>query len=211
MLLGAIVRLHVAKPDPPKPPHEAAVFEVVRIAESDGRNRMANIVSAAQVRFGAYFSRLKKDFVLPALEHRGLVVGRRERLLGIFPRTVYARTPGGEVVRQDVERRLEQARKLPALLDSDPKEAAAVALAAGSLILLIPELRTHYQQIGQAIRDSGASIGGAGGDSGGAGPSPLTDPGREFPDFGALIDSAFNSIDSGIAAFDAGGDGGGGD
>jgi hypothetical protein len=94
-------------------------------------------------------------------------------------------------------------RKIPELLKTDPKDAAAIALAAGGIILLVPELRSHYDQLGRVMRSEGDMGGGEYEVSFSVG------DGQSTLSFGALLDSAFGAIDAGASAMDGGGDGGG--
>ena len=58
------------------------------------------------------------------------------------PRTLYRHTPAGLAEKQRIQSLLDRARQLPALIDTNPAEAKAIVLATGSLLLLVPELRT---------------------------------------------------------------------
>jgi hypothetical protein len=204
--LGTITHVRIARADAPTAEHEAALYRIVRDAETSGRTRMSHIVAQARDKFGSDFVRLKANMILPELIRRGLLVERKERWLGLFPRRGYAPTAEGITVRAGIQHKIGEARKLPELLNTDPKQAAAVALAAGAMILLIPELQAHYQRIGEAVHGNAGFV-----DGGGAGSSE-TGSGERPVDFGALDTNALGAVEAGAAAFDSsGGDGGGGD
>jgi hypothetical protein len=202
-IFGKTAHFRVVRNDPPAAPHEAAVFEAIRHAEARGYGKVWRALSDAQNRFGTDYRHLKYRHIMPELVGRGLVIERVERVLGLFRRTLHALTPGGEVVRAEIERKIEQARRIPELLKTDPKDAAAIALAAGGMIFLVPELKSHYAELGRVVHAESASGGGEYEVSFSIG------DGQSTLSFGTLLDSAFDVIDSGASALDAGGDGGG--
>jgi hypothetical protein len=182
---------------------------------------MQEFVARARRAYGANLKRFLTQEVHPALLRRGLLTQRQQRFLLLFMRTHWDLTPAGQGERARVERAVERAREIPDFLDRDPAQAAAIAFSLGSAVLLVPELKHHYQQLAQAMRDHGGD-GGGGGDlySGSSGGSGTADPERQpeadlIADFDALnladFDAdAFDAFDSGLDAFDAGFDGGNG-
>jgi hypothetical protein len=48
---------------------------------------------------------------------------------------------------------MEDARAIPDYLDRDPAQAAALAAAAGSAILLVEEVRPHFRRLAEALRE----------------------------------------------------------
>ena len=47
---------------------------------------------------------------------------------------------------------MREAQAIPQYLDRDPAQAAALAVAVGGAILLVEELRPHYQQLALALQ-----------------------------------------------------------
>jgi hypothetical protein len=200
-----VVHLRVA-PNPPSdlPPLAASLVAIVRAAEPrDGQ--MSEIVKQARQAYGQGLIKFLLDHVGPALAERGLAELRRVRLLGILPTSRFERTAAGDLEKTRIENALHEAKAIPQYLDRDPAQAAALAVAAGGAILLVEELRPHYQQLARAFqdRDSGSSMmffdpnAGGGADSGAF-------------DFGSIDFGCFDSFDSGFdAASDGGGDPGG--
>jgi hypothetical protein len=97
---------------------------------------------------------------------------------------------------------MHEAKAIPQYLDRDPAQAAALAVAAGGAILLVEELRPHYNQLARAFQDRDGSS------------AMFFDPGTSDGgsdsagfDFGSIDFGSFDSFDSG---FDAASDGGGG-
>jgi hypothetical protein len=187
-----------------------------------GSCTMNEFVARVRRTYGANMTAFVQQEVRPALLRRGLLARRQQRFLLLFMRTHWDLTPAGKSERTRVERAVERAREIPDFLDRDPAQAAAIAFSLGSAVLLVPELKHHYQQLAQAMRDHGGN-GGGGGDlySGGGGSGAGTaDPERQpeadlTADFDPLnladFDAdAFDAFDSGLDAFDAGFDGGNG-
>lgn len=207
-----VIHLRVAPELPADlPPLAASIVAVVRAAEPrDGQ--MSEIVKQAGKAYGQGLIKFLQDHVGPALAARGLAELRRVRLLGFLPTSRFERTAAGDAEKIRIENALHEAKAIPQYLDRDPAQAAALAAAAGSTILLIEELRPHYQQISLAFRnrDDGVLSSGVSTDgdlsTGGGGPDLGT-----F-DFGSfdLTNFDFGSFDFGSfdAGFDGGGDGG---
>ena len=189
------------------PPHVAELVRIVRAAQAEG-GRIRDVVKRATAEFGANCGRYNSDFIIPLLIGRGLIEQRRV----VFVRTWHA-TPAGEAERARIEADIERARQLPALLKSNPAEAAALALALGGTLLLVDDLRTHYRQLADAMRASGDDGGSSGGFDGAASGAGDASGGFDFGsfDFGSFDAGAFDALDAGIGSFDSGfSDGGGG-
>jgi hypothetical protein len=204
------------------PPHAVSLLENVRAAQAV-TGSMQDLVAQVRRAYGSGLEGFKKRFILPALESRGLI--QKGRVLWIFP--TYRLTPAGMAEKSRIESDIARARTNPGLLGSKPAEAAAIALAVGSAILLVPELRPHYRQLSDAMRspadmhdvtssgmyrpmsdggDSSHDLSHADThlDSAGLG-------GLGAFDLGSFDASAFDTLDSGMASFDASvGDSGGG-
>ena len=194
----------IAKPLPRGTPADLAV--VLALAGHSGQHTLASLMRAARSKWGGNLDRFRTDIVLPALVAKGLVYPRTRRILLIFPRTRYVRTDAGETLDRRIATLMRQARELPALMSSDPARAAAIATAAGTLVLMLPELQASLGDIAH-VRRLNASSPGVGSD------------GWSSSSF-AADQEALGAIDDFDGAFDAaepsssdsdGGDGGGGD
>ncbi|HTQ35260.1 MAG TPA: hypothetical protein VMI30_13920 [Stellaceae bacterium] len=179
------------------PPIARSLVRVVRAAEPDGL--MKNVVKQSIRAYGRTLLGFAQNFVIPSLVARGLAERRQSRLLGFIPLTRFYRTPTGGAEKTRLDDAMREARSIPQYLDSDPAQAAALIAALGAAILLVEELRPHYQALAAAMRTHG---GGEGFDM---------DFG-EFDfggiDFSAFGTGTFDSFDSGFS--DAGGDSGDG-
>jgi hypothetical protein len=137
----------------PKPPaaaqHVAALMAIVRDSEE---GTVADVMRRARAQFGAKLRTYKSDLLLSALKARGLIEEVTKWILFLFPIVIFRYTPTGVAERLAIQHRMAEARRLPALLKGGAKEAAALALAAGTAIFLLPELRPLYQQISQAVQ-----------------------------------------------------------
>ncbi len=208
--------------DPPDPPgHVESLIGVVQQAGKLGRGaEMRDLAKVARQAYGPGLKSFKANYLIPALIRRGLMRAENDRVLWLFNRTIHVHTPAGLVEKGRVEATLARARQLPALLKSDPTSAAAVALAAGGLLLLVPELKPYYGQLALLRQPAGADasgdfFAGDGGNSGGDFSLPSFD-------FGSFDASSFSALDMDFSSFDSsfdssfsdgggGGDSGGGD
>jgi len=207
--------------DPSLPPHAASLMQAVQAAQPDG-GTVADVAQQARKFYGPQLADFNRRFICPALHGRGLL--EQGRVLLLFRRWNLAGAAEQERIEHDIAR----ARTIPALLKSDPAEAAALALAVGGTLLLVEELRPHYRQLVEAMRAQ--TVSSAHFDDGGS--WPAGDPHwrsddqhhRETPqpgdnlggfDLGGFDVEALGALDA--AAFDAsldapaGGDGGSGD
>jgi hypothetical protein len=73
------------------------------------------------------------------------------KLLYSQPRHYYNYTKLGEQYLEQLRQQLDTARTLPTLLRSNPAEAAALALALGGLVLLIPDVQGHFGEVMQLL------------------------------------------------------------
>jgi len=199
-----IVHLRVA-PDAPAvlPPIAASLVTVVRAAAQPRDGLIGDIVKQAMREYGRTLTGFVQKHVGPALVERGLAEMRRRRFLGVFPSVALYRTSAGDAEKTRLENALHEARAIPQYLDRDPAQAAALAAAAGSAILMVEELRPHYQQLAEAFRlraGDGFDI-----------PANF-DGGLSF-DFGTIDLGSFDSFGAGFdgaaGGSDGGGDGGG--
>jgi hypothetical protein len=210
------------------PPHATSLLEQVRAAQAV-TGSMPDLVAQVRRAYGSALEGFKSRLILPALESRGLV--QQGRVLWVF--RTFRLTPAGMAEKSRIESDIARARTIPGLLGSKPAEAAAIALAVGSAILLVPELRPHYRQLSEAMRGSADmhDVHNTGmytpmsGTSGSAHDLQHADLGSADLgglgafDLGSFDASAFDTLDSGMASFDAsvsssdgsgGGDSGGG-
>jgi hypothetical protein len=167
----------------------------------------------------------------PALVDRGLL--EQQRALLFFRR--WKLTAAGAAEQRRIERKIARAHTIPALLHSDPAEAAAIALAVGSTLLLVEELRPLCRQLVEAMRAKAVASGAGGlppdywpcgdahrhhddqhpGDAGQPGDNvSVHDGGTGNPgsvDLGALAVEALGALDAATfdASFDASAGGGG--
>jgi hypothetical protein len=179
---------------------------------------MRQFVDRARRQYGAALRGYVEREVRPALRRRNLIEPSVKRLFGVFPRQIWRLTADGECEVAGIKRAVAAAMTIPDWLDRDPAQAAALAATLGTAILLVDELKPHYQRLAQAMRrhqgDGDATID----NSTVFAPAGSAVP-RELPpdffcpgdfDFAALdaLDGGFDAFDAGFS--DAGGDGGGG-
>jgi hypothetical protein len=146
-----LVWLRVRRMPPATTDHVSELMAIVRDSEElDGT--VADIMRRAKAKFGPKLARYKSDLILPALKARALIEECTKTILFSFPVMAFRYTLAGAAERSAIERRIAEARRLPALLRSNTKEAAALALAADPAIFLLPELRPYYKQISQALQ-----------------------------------------------------------
>ncbi len=148
-------RLTLATPLPAGAPHDlAAVLTLVR---RDKPLTARAILRGARDKWGRDLVRYQAEAVLPSLIAQGLVEPRTKRHLLVFSRTRHYRTPDGEALNRRVVRLLSRARAIPAMLDHNPARAAALATAAGGLVLLLPELEPRLDELAAAVASAGTS------------------------------------------------------
>jgi hypothetical protein len=144
--------------DPPAIFLAAEIVDVVRTARSSehGHNFLAMAHSANKKKLIAGPMNIVTRLIFPALVARGWLEPREQNKdsLGSRPRTLYRHTPAGLAEKQRIQSLLDRARQLPTLIDTNPAEAKAIMLAAGSLLLLVPELKIIYGKL--AALDAGS-------------------------------------------------------
>lgn len=189
------------------PPPSASLVAVVKAAEAGG-GTMRALVGQAQSAYGRTLVNFVQYHVGPSLVARGLAEARETRVLWVYRLTRFHPTAAGEAERRRLEAAMQAARTIPDYLDRDPAQAAALAAAAGSAVLLVEELRPHYRGLAEAMRRRDGDNGG----DAGAGFIGMTDSsgGSRF-DFGSCDFGSFDGFDTCFDAFDAGFDAGGGD
>lgn len=171
-----------------------------------GRRRLEKVVARHLRSHGRSAGRWLEDDVLSALEARGLLARERRRVLGIFPRTTWSRTPAGDAAAADLEGRIVELRR-EVRYAADPRDALALVAAAGAAVLLADDAWPLVEDLRRRAADGGGDAGGgAVGDGSGA---PDVDLDLDLHlDLGSLGD-AVDAVDAGVDA--GGGDGGGGD
>jgi hypothetical protein len=204
-----IVRLRIVPGSPhPSSPVSRSLVGVVREAGArDGL--MAEIVKQARRFYGRTLVKFVQDCVCPALAKQGLAAPRPYRLLGLIPVTRFYPTAAGDTEKKRIDEAMRQASRIPEYLQSDPAQAAAIAAAAGSAILLVDALRPHYQALSRAMRPPSAGDRSGYFDSGSNGCNGDVDLGMPGGadnafDFGVCDFRAFDNFAAGLDAFDAG-------
>jgi hypothetical protein len=216
ILLGGFLKAEYLQVAPdavrrvPNRPHVRAVLNVLTNVRAEKGATIGQIVAKARQRFGADFAGFQTKHVLPALVGRGLLEGYKARVLLLFSTTLYRHTPEGTAVLRHIEEQIAQARAIPDFLDRDPAHAAALAL--GSMLLLVEELKPHYSRVSAALHARATDSGGVEEELWGL----VTSPGDFDSPFNFNLD-AFDALDGGMDAFasgfdaaDSGGDGGDG-
>ena len=158
----------------------------------DGKT-MGEVIKRLRKAFGRDFSGFRDKQLLPALLRKGLIETRPERVLLLFTRTRYHLTAAGERERARLEGLIEEARRIPSFLASDPAQAVAIVAGLGAAVLLVEELRPHFDQLGTAM-----------------GPDVSAEFGFSDFDLSGLdgLDESLSAMD---ASFDGAADSGGGD
>jgi len=187
----------------------------------DGSN-LGDLANAMRHEWGSGLKGYARDIVLPALESRGLVKGYHRKIMGLFPVHQWKRTEAGEIAYLEVAAAKQTARTIPDFLDNDPRQAAALMLAVGSAVLLVPELRPHFAEMSRVMAaqkndGSGSSSDSSSSSDSGSGSSEQRhEPHDDAFDLGALdaadadaLSSDMSGFDAGFDAGDSGGDGGG--
>ena len=140
--------------DPPDIFLAAEIVDVVRMAR--GSEHGPDFLSLAHSAYKRLFlgpSDIVTARICPALVAREWLEPTAQDGNSSASRTLYRHTPAGLAEKQRIESLLDRARQLPAQIDTNPAEAKAIVLAAGSLLLLVPELRTIYGKL--AALDAG--------------------------------------------------------
>ncbi len=208
---------------------------VMMTVQASGTGFMDDIVKEAHKRFGDKLLGYQNDCIYPSLLGRGLLRRTETTHFMLFTRQTYDHTSEGRELCRRIEAMFQDARRIPAFLDHSPAQAAALALSLGGLILLMPELRPHLEEIASVVRRSATTDSSSGGSSGGESLSSDTSvsdrKGKsadeqtsaerdEFHfDFANLDFGDIDNLDSSLSALDAsfdssadsgsGGDGGG--
>jgi hypothetical protein len=206
------------------PSHAASLMQVVQDAQRQG-GVMKDLIDRAREAYGTQLEAFKSRFIMRALVGRGLL--EEGRTLFFFRK--WNVTASGAAEQKRIESDIARARTIPALLNSNPAEAAAIALAVGGALLLVEELRPHYRQLSEAMRaqssdgyDGSSSSNGSGSDdshrhsddrhdheSGSPGDNTnLHDADTHSLDLGSLDLGAFDvdafaALDAGMSTFDA--------
>jgi uncharacterized membrane protein YgcG len=201
--------------DPPAIPVAAETVSVVRQARaSKGGVDLAAVARSAVKTFGPGLMKLRSRVIQPALAERGLLLPQPYRVLWVLSRTRYLHTPAGLAEQRRIEALLDRARLLPSLMETDRDAAKAIVLAAGSLLLLVPELKGIYGQLARLDAALAPDTGGVDFSDFGDGFSGPSHHHADAFHFGAFDTSAldldFGSFDSSFdsSISDSGGDGG---
>jgi uncharacterized membrane protein YgcG len=210
--------------DPPPMVLAREIVDVIRRSEAARWGATLSVLARnAAKSYGGGLRKLKTQLILPALAARGLLALRKETFLGVPVRTRYDDTPAGLAERRRIETLLEEARRLPSLIGTRPDEAKAIVLAAGPLLLLVPELKGIYGQLAAldpAVAEGadGADFSFLGGEADSGDQADMFDLGSfdmgaldlDFGAFDSSFDSSFSDGGSDGGGSDGGGDSGGG-
>lgn len=151
-------QLSVGIPSGPLPSALAAVAAALRSDAVDTVTLApSECVARLQRAFRHDYAHYLRDHLRLPLVARGLLEVQEYRQLGIFTRRRYRYTDAGLRARAGVERAISRLGELPALLATAPRQAARVAAAAGTLVLLEDALRPHHAALATALREYGAS------------------------------------------------------
>ena len=202
-----VAHLRIAAEPKSPPPEIAVLLDLVRAAQAEG-GRIKDVVARANKQFLTGCPKYITEFIQPSLKPRGLLTENKV----LFVHTFHL-TPEGEKLQSHLKSDLFQANDIPKLLKSDPPQAAAVAAAIGTTILLSNKLPKHFKPLADAMRANG----------GDAAYVPVSSTGSSidwssfdlgsfnFANFDAgSFDSGMSSFDSGFSDASGGGDGGGG-
>jgi hypothetical protein len=148
-----MLREPINEPGPDSVQHLAALELCLRDAAGGGSLVGSSLASALQDRFGPAYKRFVHDEVAPSLVHRGLLKREDGKLLRLFPRIRYARTPAGDALAAVIQPRLFAAARIPALLKTDPGAAVRTARAAGLLLILSPKARRAVPALRKACAE----------------------------------------------------------
>jgi hypothetical protein len=218
--MGSHQGVRVVREPAAAPPHVAAVLEAVRYSKSGRVSDIAARLSKTTNRFASFVP----DLVRPRLVQRGLLAETRHqeqrRTLLLFRRTVtvssFAPTEAGRREQARIRSAIDQGPEIRAALDTDPPRAAAMALALGALLVLVPALIPVLGQLAAAMGVAAPTVGMS--DSGsGDGGSFSFDSGWEdgIAEFDSSLDGTMSdaaSAGSSDSDSDSGGsDGGGGE
>lgn len=141
------------------------------------------------------------------LAARGLATVRRDRVLGLFPRTRLDPTPAGEALRSESVQREDALRAALGWVE-DPHGSARELAAAGVLVLFADP--AALRELDEHLRERrGTADGGYGGSPGDGWDFDFSDV-SSFDAFDPGIDTAVDSGGGGGGGGDGGGDGGGG-
>lgn len=193
-----MAHLRIANEPKGAPPEVRALIEVVRAAQADG-GRIADVIKRANKEWVTGCPMFVTMNIQPALTEKKV----------LFVRTFHL-TPADEAARTQLNSDLLQADEVARLLKRDPAQAAALAATLGVTILLSDKLTKQFKPLADAMRVRGASSA----DFVNANALDQHGGGFDFGSFdlGSFDVGSFNSIDAGLASFDAGfSDGGGGD
>jgi uncharacterized membrane protein YgcG len=139
----------------PTPAHVALLMDHMAAA----RNGELKRAIAALGRSTGHFGRFIPDHVLPRLVQRRLMEKRTVAREVRMPRgdsmkltqETHVLTAAGQEQAAALRLRLDEAHALPTLLASDPQRAAAMAVALGGLVLLLPGVIAFLPEIAQAV------------------------------------------------------------
>ncbi|HRD77287.1 MAG TPA: hypothetical protein PK264_15365 [Hyphomicrobiaceae bacterium] len=156
--------------------------------------------------YGSQSHSFLREDVSRALIAKGFITRTPRRALGIFPYEQYRRTKAGDQLASEINRTIVGLKSIPDMLERNPRQAAALAFAAGGLIFLVPELVPHFTALAHAARRADET----GGDSGVSVPSSSAASSDDDPWQQVDLDT-FEALETTFSSFSEGFDSGGGD
>lgn len=139
----------------PLPRHLAALEQALAAFGKGDRLTSSEVLRALQKRFGHGFGGYVRDEVAPALIERNLLARRDTKWLGLFRRTIFERTSGGEALVAPLQRLMSALEELPSLRKSDPSQAIGLARSAGVLLVMSPKARRQIPRLRKLIQSHG--------------------------------------------------------
>lgn len=80
------------------------------------------------------------------------------KLLGLFPRISYRRTPRGGALIAPLERLMVAVERIPSVITSDPEHAIRLARLAGVLLVMSPKARRQIPKLRKLLTERGEEL-----------------------------------------------------
>lgn len=129
------------------PGHLQALEDALRSHAKADRLTTGEVLRALQERFGHGYASFVHHHVAPGLIRRKLLVRHDTKVLRIFPRIVYERTPAGEALTAPLQRLMAAVDTVPSLIGRDPDRALRLARSAGVLLVMSPRARRNIPKL----------------------------------------------------------------
>lgn len=142
----------------PLPQHLVALEQALLAYGKGNRLVSSEVLHALQKRFGYGYGRYLRDEVAPGLIKRNLLSCTDSKWLGLIPRVVYRRTPGGDALTAPLQRLIMAIEKLPSLLETDSEQAIRLARSAGVLLVMSPKARQQIPKLRKLLEHRGEDL-----------------------------------------------------